>query len=185
MSNSPAVTLSLIGVTPTSPATDIVSGSAEPSTMSKSSDPAALASPCTSVGALTATGSTAMVLRTVWPPPVHVRAPNAHSPRGAGWSSASVNFTVKVCSAPGASVNWLGVTTTSMPGTSTLAVYVADASSTFFTRRVTVSVPASLPTAIDAWFRFDALTGVSVSKGGANCTPRLTMYWRYSLAVVG
>ena len=98
---------------------------------------------------------------------------------------ASVNSTVKSCSAPGASVNRLGVTFTSMPGTLTLAVYLAGASSTFFTRRVMVSVPASLPTAIDAWLRFDALTGVSVSKGGANCTPRLIMYWRYSFAVVG
>jgi hypothetical protein len=96
-----------------------------------------------------------------------------------------VNFTVNVCSAPGASVNWLGVTTTSNPGRSTLAVYVAATSSTFFTLRVTVSVPASLPTAIDAWFRFDALTGVRVLNGGANCTPRLTRYWRYSFGVVG
>jgi hypothetical protein len=38
--------------------------------------------------------------------------------------------------------------------------------STFLTRRVTVSVPASLPIAIEAWFKFDAEIGGSVSIGG-------------------
>ncbi len=35
--------------------------------------------------------------------------------------------------------------------------------------------------AIDAWLRSEAEIGVSVSNGGANCTPSPTMYWRYSV----
>src|SRR4051794_31675311 len=38
---------------------------------------------------------------------------------------------------------------------------------------------------MDGWLRFEAEMGVSVSFGGAKCTPRLTRYWRYSVAVVG
>ena len=47
-------------------------------------------------------------------PSVHVSEPMAHSPSAA---SSWVNFTVNVCSAPGASLNRLGVTTAVMPGT--------------------------------------------------------------------
>src|SRR4051794_20419147 len=182
MSYSPPATLSLIGVTPTRPSSEGSTRPVKPGVTWKSCEPLALASPCTSTGALTATGCSVMGLRTRCDPSVHSRDPLTQAPSAA---VVRVKVTVNVASAPGASVREDGVTVTSNPGALAVALYVAGVAPTFLTRRVTLSMPASWPTAIDAWLRFDAVTGVNVSYGDVNLTPRLTRYWRYSLAVVG
>lgn len=95
------------------------------------------------------------------------------------------SFTSKAFVSPAARVSFFGVTVTSNPGTDTAAVKVAAEPVTLRTRRCRVVTPASLPTAIDAWLSSDPEIGVSVSNGGANCTPSPTMYCRYSFGVVG
>ena len=94
------------------------------------------------------------------------------------------NATVKFPVSPGAKVRLAGVTVTVNPGTEADALYVPVVLPTFLTWRVTVCEPGRLPMAIEAWLRFEAEIGVSVSFGNAKCTPRLTMYWRYSVALV-
>src|SRR5262245_20799591 len=122
MSYSPAATLSATGVTPTRPETVFSRFPLKPALTSNDLLPLALASPCTSVGAATATGRTATGLRTVWPAPVQVRDPTAQSPKPA---VVRVKVTVNVPSPPGASVSVDGLTTVVKPGRLADAVYVA------------------------------------------------------------
>src|SRR5919206_2922451 len=173
MSNAPVVTLSLIGVTPTRPAMLNVSEPLNPGVAEYSTLPLALAAPCTSDGAATATGRTAIGARTSWLPSLHVSEPIAHAPSVAVVRSKR---TVKVACSPGARLTVEGVTETSKPGRVAVAVYVAADEPTFLTRRVTVWTPASVPIAIEAWFSSEPEIGASVSNGGAKCTPRPTRY---------
>ena len=64
LSKAPVVTLSCVGVTPTSPSTVEVSVPVVPGVTEYDCVPLALAAPCTSVGALRATGRTATGIRT-------------------------------------------------------------------------------------------------------------------------
>jgi hypothetical protein len=71
--------------------------------------------------------------------------------------------------------NEAGDTVTLNPGTVAEALNVFAEPETLWTRRVTFLTPASLPTAIDAWFSSDPEIAGSVSKGGLNTAPWLTM----------
>ena len=112
MSNAPVVTLSAIGVTPTRPSTKLSSVPVKPGVTSKSTLPLALAAPCTSVGAATATGRRAIGLRTRWVPSHQMSDPFAHSPSVA---VVRVKWIVNVAAWPGASVSEAGVTVVSIP----------------------------------------------------------------------
>src|SRR5262249_12034071 len=112
MSNSPATTLSAIGVTPTRPSTDVPRAPVKPGVTSNVCEPLALASACTSGGALTATGCSAIVLRTWCVPSLQTSDPATQSPNGA---SVRVKVTVKLADSPGARWSVDGLTETSKP----------------------------------------------------------------------
>ena len=184
MSKAPAVTLSAIGVTPTSPATDISSGSGE-----AERDVEVLGAACGGVargppsGALTATGSSAMGLRTVWPPPVHVSARPPTSPSGRGARERERDREGLL--GAGRERERAGVTTDVEAG------HPGRWPCTWRTR-TDVLHPAGdrlgageLADGDRCLVQVRAADAVSVSNGGANWTPRLTMYWRYSFGVVG
>src|SRR5215213_3639334 len=112
MSYAPVVTLSAVGVTPTRPATLLSSDPVKPGVTEKLLLPLALASPCTSVGAATATGSTAIGLRTRWAPSLHVSDPFAHA---LSVAVVRVKEMVNVAASPALSFSFDGLTATSRP----------------------------------------------------------------------
>src|SRR6187200_3716016 len=101
--------------------------------------------PVTRLGAETAVGNTAMLLRTEAPPPLQVRDPNRHVSFTGAFTLVIVTLNVPV--APGASVSWAGVTWTVRPGGAcVLAVKVVLWPSTLVTLRCTVATPARAST---------------------------------------
>lgn len=103
----------------------------------------------TSAGAATATGRTAIALRTGSTEPTsgfQVTAPNTHWPRGA---SVRVNSTLNCAVLPAGTLRRLGVTLTLKPaGASTWGTNCSRWLVTLVTRRVTTCEPASSPTPI-------------------------------------
>ena len=98
MSNAPATTESATGVTPTSPDTEVFRSPVKPGVTVKFCEPLADASACTSLGADTVTGRTAIGERTRWEPSDQVNEPTAQSPRDA---VSRVKVTVKSFDSPG------------------------------------------------------------------------------------
>src|SRR5215218_6397293 len=107
-----STTSSWMTLAATRPCTGVWKGPLYPKVTSYATEPDAPL-PATSRGAEMATGTTAIGLRTLWAPSLHVSDPNVHSSNTA--ASLLVNVTVYEVDAPAANVNWAGDTTTSTP----------------------------------------------------------------------